>query len=176
MRKGISTWLFTKVVMLIFLTMTFAIIMSFTSVVQQRSKAEAAQQIAINVKDSTLSLLGVKAQKAERFVRMPGKVPEETEEGEEYSVRITKEKGNDFTTVTVAIALGLHEEPDEINYLTATSFKVPNQYAVGIEGNLDSEEGLLMKSTDYQFTVIELLDSDINIWGCKEDSAGDCLK
>ncbi len=176
MNRGISTWLFTKVVMLIFLTMTFAIILSFTSVVQQRAVAEAGEQITINIKDSTLSLLGIKSLRASRHVILPETIPKTSERGEKYTVHLRK-SGTQGPNISVAIALGHHDNTGQIDsYLTASSFNIPSSYNVYFLDDSDSVAGndLVLNSEDYNFVIIESTPGVLNISGCEKDVVGDC--
>lgn len=172
MNKGISTWLFTKMVMLVFLTMTFAIIMSFTGLVQQRSLSEAAQQIAFETTDGIQSLLGIKAEKGFRFIIIPDEIPRESENSIQYTVDIYKPEGD---TLGVAIARGKHEkEVPPGKYITGTSFKLPEDYDLTISGG-DEPDQILLTSEDYNFIIVEMEGKDFTVYGCEEYTAEDCL-
>ncbi len=128
MKKGISTWLMTKVVMLIFLTMTFAIILSFTGLVQQRATADAAQHLTVRVKDSIQALLGLGAHTGTRFVVMPEEIPEDAERSVPYTLHIMKESDEE---VYIAVTEGEYSKGEDIeSYITASTFKFEGDYEI----------------------------------------------
>lgn len=181
MNRGISTWLFTKIVMLVFLTMTFAIIISFTGLVQQRSLSESAQQIALETTDGVQSLLGVNAQQGFRFVILPDEIPEEAENSFKYTVDIYKPQG-ESNTLAVAVAQGDYiEEVPSGKYLAGNSFKLPSGYSLElVEVEVETEKEivqnqLLITSDEYNFIIIEMNGKNFRVYGCKEYTAEDCL-
>lgn len=165
MKKGISTWLMTKVVMLMFLTVTFGIIISFTGLIQQRSMAESAQQISVRTKDSIQALLGIKAQTGTRKVVLPDQIPRDSGRSIRYTVHIftTSSSGGNGPTVSVAVARGTYESDiPSGNYLSASSFTLPSGYTVSI---LPSGEAFLQSNATSSIVIEKTGETEFKISG-----------
>jgi len=154
MKRGISVWLMTKVVMLIFLTMTFAVIMSFTGLVQQRSVADSAQHLTSRIKDAIQGLLGIRADTGTRFVVIPEKIPQGAVRSTDYTFHITTAEGND-QEIYIMIAEGLYSSEDEItDYVTASSFELDADsefrfnLSYSVPEDWSEEEDLVINSSD----------------------------
>lgn len=163
MKKGISTWLFTKVVMLVFLTLMFGIILSFTSLVQQRSIAESAQQITIRTKDSIQALLGIRAESGSREVVLPTEIPRDTARSTRYTVHIFTTQDINEEIISIAIARGEYDEHEGIpagNYIAASSFRLPQGY-----GASGSPWDKYFPSSEYSKLIITRTGQEFNIEG-----------
>jgi len=155
MKRGISVWLMTKVVMLIFLTMTFAVIMSFTGLVQQRSVSDSAYHLTTRLKDAIQGLLGIRAGTGTRFIVMPREIPEDSVRATPYTFHILLDEDDDEQQqIYIMIAEGLYGEDDgdEIdNYVTASSFKLEGDYRFNLSysalPNWDEKDELILNSS-----------------------------
>ena len=168
MKKGISTWLLTKVVMLVFLTMTFAILISFAGLVEQRALSESAQHLSMRVTDSAQSLLGIKAESGSQCIVLPERIPRDTDRAISYTMDIYKTNQN---TLVVTVARGTYDTNiPEGNYIAGTSFKLPQGYDLEI-GN---GEGVLLPSEKYNFVIVSRQGKSFTVMGCDASSCEEC--
>lgn len=166
MKRGISTWLMTKVVMLIFLTMTFAVILSFTGLVQQRAVADSAQHLTLRVKDSIQALLGIRAETGTRSVVLPEEIPGDSDRSIPYTVNIwTENEDNGYKEVYIAIAENLHSPGDDIeSYITASSFKFEDyRIKLGVEN--DNGDELMLNSSAFSIIHVRKEGDIFRIYG-----------
>jgi len=168
MKRGISTWLMTKVVMLIFLTMTFAVILSFTGLVQQRAVADSAQHLTLRVKDSIQALLGIRAETGTRSVVLPEEIPGDSDRSIPYTVNIwTENEDNGYKEVYIAIAENLHSPGDDIeSYITASSFKFEDEdYRIKLGVENDNGDELMLNSSAFSIIHVRKEGNVFRIYG-----------
>ncbi|MFW5902268.1 MAG: hypothetical protein ACOCTT_00055 [archaeon] len=162
MKRGIATWLMTKVVMLIFLTMTFAVILSFTGLVQQRAVADSSQHLVLRVKDSIQALLGIRAETGTRFVVMPEEIPEDSDRSIPYTMHIWTESSDE---VYIAIAEDLHSPGKDIDsYIAASSFTFED-YEIELGEDDNGEDNLILNSSAYGIVYVRKEGNLFRIYG-----------
>ncbi len=76
-KKGISTWLFSKIVMLIFLVITFSIVLSFSAMIKEKMYADSASVLAMRVRDGVQSVVLTDALQAKTVIALPEYLPDD---------------------------------------------------------------------------------------------------
>lgn len=171
MDKGMSTWIFSKMVMLIFLTLTFGIIMSFTGLVRQRAKIDSARATTEELKSVAQEIVTTSAESAERLVPIPENIPE-TDKGNHYTIHVYKTDSGAQNSLVIAIANGLHSNEDEIDsYLTASSMKTAKTINIG--GDNDEERGVYRSNETY-YILFSMDSGNLNVTGCLIGGEEDC--
>ncbi len=119
--RGISTWLFSKIVMLIFVTMVFGSLLSIMNIVNERSYSDSATVIATNIRDAVQGVATTGALSAQRVVPLPKTLPEDTPSvrGREYTVVLNYDTAKQ--SLSTAIAWNSYLDMSQIKGFTASS-------------------------------------------------------
>lgn len=157
--KGISIWLFSKVVMLIFLLTVFGTVIGFLGIVNEKVAADSAESLASQVKDSVKTVVGSGLLSASIFVPLPKALPEKSELSTVQETRtrqysLTIQQTNDIVTAAVSWQI------PPINYAAAASFISSSPvHLVPITAN----------SRDHGFLFIsKSSNGKVTICGCEE--------
>lgn len=78
MKKGIAVWTMSKLVMLIFLILTFAAVIGYVSLLSERVTADSAQSITMQLKSTLNAIIATDALDATLVVPLPTEIPERT--------------------------------------------------------------------------------------------------
>lgn len=170
MKKGISTWLMTKVVMLIFLTLTFGIIMSFTGIVQQRALSDSAQHITGRVKTSIQALLGIRAETGSRYVVIPDEIPENSDRSTTYTVNLFKPNSNpQKLSIAIAEGTGFSSSNRPDRYISASSFNFPSgsDYNFTLGSSSGGSDEIFLSSEDINKIIIKKDGEEFILFGAK---------
>jgi hypothetical protein len=147
--KGISVWMFSKIVMLVFLLVTFSTLMSFMKISREKVDADSAQALAMQIKDSMQTAIYTSTVSSQSVVPIPKTLPESGESA-------TTGKLKDFTVVVgrssvggnvVYIAIGWGASPT--TYSAASSFIVDSSIII------KPDTGLVIPSNKYRYFVVK---------------------
>jgi hypothetical protein len=78
MGKGIAVWTMSKVVMLIFLLLTFSFVIGYIHILNERVVSDSAQTITMQLKSTMTSLVSTDALNARLTIALPDEIPERT--------------------------------------------------------------------------------------------------
>ena len=117
--KGISVWMFSKIVMLVFLVSTFSVVIGFLRLTNERVSADAAEALAMQIKDAIQTTLHTNTISSQAVVPVPKTIPEsggsiETGKLKTYTV-VVNQSGD-----VIYAAIGWGERPSV--YVAASSF------------------------------------------------------
>ncbi|MEM0372791.1 MAG: hypothetical protein QXO69_03080 [archaeon] len=104
--KGLSTWLFSKVVMLVFLVSTFAIMTGVLAIVKERSFADSAEALAFQIKDAFQGVISTSALSSQKVVPIPERLPDDVKSASPRTYRVEITAGNGKISTAVAWQLG----------------------------------------------------------------------
>lgn len=179
MEKGISTWLYSKIVMLIFLVLVFSSTLSIMNIISERAYADSAEIIAVNIRDAMQGVITSGALSAQRVVPLPKSIPEgiQATRAREYTVVIEKGGSGSSITISIAVAWGSFSSKSQIkSYVSAAFLYVPD----GTDFNLDEpgKNPLVLSSSDFRFFVVNKTTRGgplIYVGGCKKAGLTSCV-
>jgi len=131
--KAIAVWTMSKVVMFIFLILTFTSVVLFVNVLNERVVADSAQSVAIQIKSTMTAIISSDALDATLVVPLPGEIPERTRDIIETAqaplhtyillTRIYEENNQKY--ISWAISLGDDPDYTKNTYVAATWLALP---------------------------------------------------
>jgi len=147
--KGISIWLFSKIVMLVFLIITFSTVLGFMKLSKDRISADSAEALAMQIKDAILTTLHTNTLSSQAVVPIPKTLPESFGNVEEtrlktYTVKVSSTPVTGEQVIYVAIGWG--ENPSV--YAAASSFYTSNV-------DITNPAASLSFFSNYSFFVVE---------------------
>jgi hypothetical protein len=159
--KGISVWLFSKMVMLIFLLTVFATVLGFLKIVNEKIGTDSAESLATQIRNTIRIVLEGPIISANMAVGLPKTLPEksEVEKSQEtrarsYSMRIT---GNPATRLIIVAVSWQTISPT--TYVAASSFTA-SQVTQAFDLTIDS--------IDHGYFKISKDIAGIKLCGCKD--------
>lgn len=155
-RKGLSVWLFSKVVMFIFLFLTFASVISFMKIVSDRTAADAAEVLAMQVTEAVQTSLLTPSLSSKMIVPIPRTLPEMASVGSRarfYTLHIFASGGK------LSAAIGWGADPR--SYAAASSVQL---------GDISFKNSVPLEafSDSYPYIVIFKSGQFLCVQGCKE--------
>lgn len=154
MRKAISMWIFSRVVMLVFLFLTFFTVLSFMRVMNERVASDAGKVMTMQIHDSLQSVLSSRVLASQLVVPIPEKLPEPgiLKPGEQaglsrsYTLTVAAVDGpspGTTTVVSVALSWGVGGTPAYAaasSLVTSSDFTLNARSPVGYSASIDSEQ------------------------------------
>lgn len=155
--RGLSVWLFSKIVMLVFLFLVFGTVMGFVRIVNEKVSADSAETLASQVKNGVQSILETTAVAASTVVPLPKTLPSETAAGTipETSMKYYSLKIFSPTSSLVAVAVSWDTPP--------TTFVAASSYA-----SSSSIGTLFANSIDHHFITVSMNSSGHRICRCNQ--------
>ncbi len=175
--KGISTWLFSKVAMLVFLVTVFSIMAGFINIVNERTFADAAEAFTIQIKDGLQGVISTGSLSAQKVIPIPKMLPGEVQTTQRFFVVDIVERGLDSSIYT-AVSWDVSSDPPS-KYASSSLLYYPED--IKFKGlTIDSDTTLRFKSEDYRFLVISKqkqgVTTEVCLKACKEYSAGEFIE
>ena len=164
MKKGLSVWLFSKIVMLIFLMVIFGIVVGFNNVLGERSRAEAAESLCIQVKDSIQASLTSISMTSRQVVPLPTSLPEtsaSSTDNNQYTLVISSTPVSSDSLISVAIAFGVYNQTGEDSYSGVQYYSAASSFV-----SADTVPEIVANSVDHRYLVIEKTENYIEICAC----------
>jgi hypothetical protein len=150
--KGLSVWIFSKMVMLIFLIVTFATVTGFLRLSNDRVMADSAEALAMQVKDTMHATLYTTTVSSRSFITLPKTLPEssqntQTGKPRAYTLALGESRANNApdSEQVIYAAVGWGEKPD--SFVAASSFRT--------SGTEVTPQKCLLFSTDDRYLLIE---------------------
>ena len=121
--KGISVWMFSKIVMLVFLVVTFSTVLGFMRLTNERVMADSAEALAMQIKDAMQTALYTHTVSSQAIVPIPKTLPELSDASDKsktkpYTVVIKKIPAAEGDVIYVAIGWG----SSPTSFVAASSF------------------------------------------------------
>ena len=122
--KGISVWMFSKIVMLVFLVITFSTVLGFMRLTNERVMADSAEALAMQIKDAMQTALYTHTVSSQAIVPIPKTLPElgdavpDKSKTKPYTVFIKKITATEGDVIYVAIGWG----SNPTSFVAASSF------------------------------------------------------
>jgi len=121
--KGISVWMFSKIVMLVFLVVTFSTVLGFMRLTNERVMADSAEALAMQMKDAMQTALYTHTVSSQAIVPIPKTLPElgdtsDKSKTKPYTVVIKKTAATEGDVIYVAIGWG----SSPASFVAASSF------------------------------------------------------
>lgn len=147
--KGISVWIFSKMVMLVFLILTFSTVLGFLKLTNERISVDSAEGVAMQIKDAMQSTLYANTLTSEAAVPIPKTLPEISETYvsgrlKVYTVQVNVTGPKDRQVVFAMVGWG--NAPAA--YASASSFVTSDITA-------DPPMGLSFLSQDYRYFIVK---------------------
>ena len=180
--RAIAVWIFSKIVMLIFLFMTFAIILSYMHMMNERVSADSAEALTMQIKNTVQSLMASEALEAQLVVPLPASLPEpgysaetgsygETGKMRSYTLNTYYESGAE-SYISIALAWGKHDASNagDFSYAAASWLFIPSTIVeMGDETGLITSNEIYFNSIDHRFFVARKQKGRICLLGCTAD-------
>jgi hypothetical protein len=121
--RGISVWMFSKIVMLVFLLVTFSTVIGFMRLTSDKVSTDSAQALAMQLKDAIETTLYTNTISSQAVVPIPKTLPEtggstDVSKLKSFTVNVDSELTADGKIIYVAIGWG--DNPS--TYTAASSF------------------------------------------------------
>jgi hypothetical protein len=132
--RGLSTWLFSKVVMFIFLVSVFSIMAGVLSIVEERSYASAAEALNIQLSDGLQGVVFSSATYVQKVIPLPDGLPSDNSHLSErnYMVEFGKSTG------LVYIAMSWDSASANPQYVSSASVYYPENTNFEWSGGSDN--------------------------------------
>ncbi len=164
--KGLSVWIFSKMVMLIFLIVTFATVTGFLRLSNERVMADSAEALAMQVKDTMHATLYTTTVSSRSFITLPKTLPESSQNTQNgkpraYTLVLGDSRTGDEQVIYAAVGWG--ENPE--SFAAASSFRTSGTSVIPPRCQLFS--------TDDRYVLIEKgVDNNgqVTLWFKKCDS------
>lgn len=147
--KGISVWIFSKMVMLVFLILTFSTVLGFLRLTNERISMDSAQAVAMQIKDAMQSTLYANTLTSEAAVPISKTLPEVSESYTSGKVKIYTVQVNVTGPIdrqVVFAMVGWGATPAA--YVSAASF-------VTSDITVDPPQGISFLSQDYRYFIVK---------------------
>lgn len=146
MGKGLSMWIFSKVVMLIFLFAVFGMVVGFLKMAQEKVMVDSAEGVTLRVKSAVENMVSSSVSANGIYVAIPRKIPEESgrsfgAEGSlisrPYTLAVSSADVSGAKLFSVALSFDNSDDPE--TYAASSSFFIPLAWDVDIGAdNMDS--------------------------------------
>jgi hypothetical protein len=120
--KGISIWMFSKIVMLVFLIVTFSTVVGFLRLASDKVATDSAQALAMQIKDAIETTLYTNTISSQTVVPIPKTLPESGGSTEAKLKSFTVNVGSTASSngKVIYAAVGWGDNPS--TYTAASSF------------------------------------------------------
>ncbi|MBS3060068.1 MAG: hypothetical protein J4432_01015 [DPANN group archaeon] len=160
MKRGISVWLFSKIVMLVFLFTMFATMTFFMNLLNERIANDSAQSLILQIQDSIQSVVSIDALSHTVVVPIPDKLPEEvsgisiTTGNRPYTLRVRvqpkgPQSGDNF--ISIALAWGTYTDENEPNRYTSAAASIIDNSVMLNDGKTST---VIIPSREFRFIKI----------------------
>ena len=130
MKDGISVWIFSKIVMLIFLFLVFATVISFMKILSEKTSADAAEALATQITYAIHTTITSITLSSDLLIPLPETIPER-EAGlipgetrlKNYNISINSIYAQQFDANIVSVSVGW--TPTPTYYTASSSFITP---------------------------------------------------
>lgn len=157
MRKGLSTWLFSKLVMFSFLVLMFGIMTQMIILINERDYNDSAELISFQIKEVAEGVINSNTVSIRRIIPLPEAIPQKSENSKAYYVIINE------SSSPRAIHFGITKGTNSKKILSASTLVyIPPD----IKTNLGSNQ-LEISSQNYSYLVTIRKSNNISFYACK---------
>ena len=162
MKKGLSVWLFSKLVMFSFLVAIFAIMAQMMFILNDRAYIDSATLLVLQAKESAGAVFNSNTVEIEKAVPLPKALPEKTENSKNYYFVIKKNTpiGSGSSSISFAVTKGTYSK--KIFSASAILY-----YSNAIDTNLGTSNELILSSLEYHYLLIKKQTDKVEFYGCQ---------
>ena len=158
-RKGLSSWLFSKLVMFSFLVIVFGIMTQMIILLNERSYSDSTSILCLQLKEATQGIINSRVIEIENIIPIPEALPEKSESAHHYYVIIKRNSGSS-PSISFAITKGTASTR---SFSASRIIYLPNTLST----NVDYKK-LEVNSGNYSYIVIKKNESGLNFYGCEK--------
>ena len=176
--RGLSTWLFSKVVMFVFLTSVFAIMAGVLALVNERSYNGSAEAFNIQLSDGLEGILFSSSTYSQKVVPIPQSLPEDSSRlaGRSYFIELGRTTSGSPPAGSIYTAISWDVNSRNPRYASSTSVYYPS--GIGFMGPLSISGGSIrVNSSEYRYMVFiksSSPDTKVCIKACKKGDLTEC--
>ena len=159
MNKGLSAWLFSKMVMLAFLLIVFGIMGGFLTILNERAFNDSASIFCLQAKEYTSGVANSNIISMQRILPIPKVLPSETSQQKRMYYLVVNYYSNS-KSISFAIT---HDMYHKNVYVASSLLYLPDNIDVNMDGR-DFKIG----SDEYRYLVIQKEQNKLSIYACKE--------
>jgi len=170
--KGLSVWMLSKIVMLVFLLATFTTVVGFLRIANEKVSSDVAGALAMQIKDAIQTTLYTTTVSSQTVIPIPKTLPEEGEnaasgKAKTFTVNVNSILADDGRIVYAAVGWG--ENP--ASYAAASSFLVSNSVVI------KPDNAIIMPSSQYRYFLVSKTSGELCFQACESyDFEASCTK
>ncbi|MBI1973996.1 hypothetical protein HYS54_04235 [Candidatus Micrarchaeota archaeon] len=167
--RGLSVWLFSKVVMVIFLLTVFTTVIGFMKLLNDRVSSDAAESLVIEAQQTASSVITNDAVEMRVIMPVPASLPQpgwgtlKFEGGEAtrpFSMKVFKfTTPSGDTAISFAVAFGTYTDETDVRYNAASALTLPAGITLKVADPQTREDGVFFNSRDYPALVFKKTDN-----------------
>ncbi len=158
MNKGLSAWLFSKMVMLSFLLIVFSIMGGFLTILNERAFNDSASILCLQAREYLSGVVNSNVISVEKIMPIPKVLPSETNQKRRMYYLVISYSSSD-NSVSFAVTHDLYHDQ---TYVSSSLLYLPSNS--GIQwGSGD----LRISSDKYRYLVIQKKQGETTIYACK---------
>ncbi|MEM3412237.1 MAG: hypothetical protein QW735_00865 [archaeon] len=162
--RGISVWLFSKIIMLLFVFLAFALMTSFYVSVKEKEFTDSAYFFTEQLKERIQMIAFADVLESQTQFYLPKTLPEERQEkGRFYTLTIGKKEDVFY----ILLSWGTEKSPKK--YLVAQGFNISKEYKV----NKQDSCKITVQSSEYIWLNISKKEKELTIQKCKSSTSCD---
>ena len=170
MKKGLSVWLFSKMVMLAFLILIFALMSGFLTILTERAYSDSALVLTFQIKEAVLSVSSSNTVSIQRVVPLPKFLPDDKMSNKRAYYLVIKKASSGGNNVVFAITKGIFYAN---TFVASSSLFLTS----GVSTNLAGSSAFKINSNDFHFFVVQKKNNKISFYACNKtyshyDSSG----
>jgi len=160
MKKGLSTWLFSKLVMFSFLVIIFGIMAQMMVILNDRAYADAATLLSLQVKEAAEGIFNSDTVEIQKIIPLPQALPQKGVRSNNYYL-VIKENSNPSRSISFSITRGTYSK--RVFVSSSLIYIKP-----GISTNLGTGSNFNINSQKYHYLLIRKEGGQINFYGCRK--------
>lgn len=162
MNKGLSAWLFSKMVMLAFLIIIFTIMNGFLIILTERAYADSAAVLTLQLKEAASGVANSNVIEIQKVIPIPKVLPsDKSTNSRQYYIVIKKQGSGNNQAISFAVSKDLIS--DDV-FVSASLIYTDEGTNLGTS--------VLKASSDvYRYIVIQKKLNNINFYACKKTSS-----
>ncbi len=162
-KRGLSSWLFSKLVMFSFLVIVFGIMTQMVILLNERAYIDSSSILCLQMKEAAQGVINSRVIEIENVIPFPETLPEKSESAHHYYLVIKK---NPSLSNSISFAITKDDSTSILNRMTFSASKLlylPNN----IRTNVDYHP-LIADSSNYTYLLIRKNESKLNFYACQK--------
>lgn len=166
--KGLSTWLFSKVAMFVFLVSVFTIVIGMISIINERALSDSASVFTMNVRDTIQGVILTSSVSSLRTLAIPEILPENSKKAnaQDYLIKLKFDDSENY--IYSAMSWDVVFDGNELKEPEGYSASSLLYYPENIEFfGFDNDE-LMFESKGYRYIVVSRQADTVCIKACNK--------